>query len=129
MLGRTLFAHAAAYARTHAAARAVVHAVEPAFSHPPLPHQPLPHSPPQVTTMRKEAQEYRTFLLRTIEESVAAAAAAAAEPDGSPRSSPVKVKLENAIRAMQEGLVERETEVREAVGRKKWRLEPNSRRG
>lgn len=68
--------------------------------------------------MRKEAQDYRAFLLREIESGVGRASQgggpAASAPSAS--SSAIKSKLENAISVMQEGLVEREAEVGGGLG-------------
>lgn len=63
---------------------------------------------PQVTSMRKEAQEYRTQLLNEIK---ASKPEASTSSTSSTVSQNIKAKLVNAVDVMQEGLVEREAEV------------------
>ena len=68
----------------------------------------------QVTSMRKEAQDYRNQLLSEIRASVGTrgqAAAASTSASSSGEQGAIKKKLENAIVIMQEGLVERQAEV------------------
>ena len=64
--------------------------------------------PTQVTSMRKEAQEYRTQLLNEIK---ASKPEASTSSTSSTVSQNIKAKLVNAVDVMQEGLVEREAEV------------------
>lgn len=65
--------------------------------------------------MRKEAQEYRAQLLKDIETSAKGGAKGGSGKGGAAASSHssagVRTKLVNAITVMQEGLVERESEV------------------
>ena len=63
----------------------------------------------QVTTMRKEAQEYRTQLLNEIKASKPEVSSSSSSSSDISRS--IKAKLINAVEVMQEGLVEREAEV------------------
>ena len=64
--------------------------------------------------MRKEAQEYRAQLLAEIKGGAASQASTSATASSSVTSSQqaIKRKLVNAVSVMQEGLVEREAEVR-----------------
>jgi hypothetical protein len=66
----------------------------------------------QVNVMRKEAQEFMNSLLAELK----AGTSSASDGNGSGQSQAqisqdVKAKLQNAIKVMQEGLVERDTEV------------------
>ncbi|KAG1673006.1 hypothetical protein FOA52_005936 [Chlamydomonas sp. UWO 241] len=65
-----------------------------------------------VTTMRKEAQDYRARLLKDIAADVARVAPSGKAAAPTEATSMTKRKLQNAIAVMQEGLIERETEVR-----------------
>ncbi|GAX74687.1 hypothetical protein CEUSTIGMA_g2135.t1 [Chlamydomonas eustigma] len=69
-----------------------------------------------VTSMRKEAQDYRAWILNGVKESVRSSSttgpSTVSSSSTSTTSSIVKRKLLNAINVMQEGLVEREAEVR-----------------
>mmetsp|Transcript_40685 Transcript_40685/g.90451 ORF Transcript_40685/g.90451 Transcript_40685/m.90451 type:complete len:362 (+) Transcript_40685:81-1166(+) len=65
-----------------------------------------------VTSMRAEAQEYMQSILKDLNSSLAQSRGPANGLGAPGLSSEVKTKLQNAIRMMQEGLVERDTEVR-----------------
>lgn len=67
-------------------------------------------NPSKVTSLRKEADEYRKELKRQILKPTAGDGAKKAEVSKS--QALIKQKLINAIKVMQEGLIEREPEVR-----------------
>ena len=64
--------------------------------------------------MKKQAKDYRTKLLKQIEDSIKRTVQPATA-DGTNQAANIKQKLVNAIAAMQEGLVERESEVRDEM--------------
>lgn len=66
-----------------------------------------------VTSMRKEAQDYMEKILVELKKTIAVAPQDAAQQGGNVSgSAAIRLKLQNAVQLMQEGLVERDTEVR-----------------
>jgi len=65
-----------------------------------------------VSTMRKEAQAYMTALLDDLKARTAGSSGSSRAGENGMVSAQIKAKLQNAIQVMQEGLVERDTEVR-----------------